>query len=252
MKNSLTHRSGQFILLSNVDDNTNRLFINGEEIPSSLWVGSGAYTQVVDGVTITIAKIYDLVGNIVLKKVTDTSFKFTKKDGAIQFSHIGQIIESTTLNTLAKVQEIYGTNTTWIQHTGYVLRGASSGVVSNSSIKTGGSDDAIVPYHRHSVSRAQLAESNGGHQHNIAANAVASQSVNLGNNYVGVGYSENNDYSYWLHGTSTGANIGLTSSNGAHQHYISAHNTDYAGTSGNTTNANIPNYKSVYIWERVS
>jgi hypothetical protein len=30
------------------------------------------------------------------------------------------------------------------------------------------------------------------------------------------------------------------------------HNCSYAGTNGNTTNANIPNYKSVYIWERTA
>ena len=28
--------------------------------------------------------------------------------------------------------------------------------------------------------------------------------------------------------------------------------TSYVGASGNTTNANIPNYKSVYIWERTA
>ena len=55
-------------------------------------------------------------------------------------SHIGQIIESTTLDAPDKVQAIYGTNTTWIQHSGYVLRGATSGVVAKSATKDGGSD----------------------------------------------------------------------------------------------------------------
>ena len=39
----------------------------------------------------------------------------------------------------------------------------------------------------------------------------------------------------------------FTNSTGSHGHTI-----NYAGTSGNATNANIPKYKAVYIWERTA
>ena len=54
-------------------------------------------------------------------------------------SYIGMIIESTTLNSEDKVIEQYG-GERWIEHSGYVLRGASSGVTANSNTKTGGND----------------------------------------------------------------------------------------------------------------
>ena len=54
------------------------------------------------------------------------------------------IIHSTKLSTAAQVKAVYG-GTTWISHSGYILRGATSGVTANSATKTGGTDDLIVP-----------------------------------------------------------------------------------------------------------
>ena len=65
-------------------------------------------------------------------------------------SHIGLIIHSTTLDTEAKVIAIYGGNH-WIQHSGYVLRGASSGVTANDATKTGGDDNAYLIKHSHTL-----------------------------------------------------------------------------------------------------
>lgn len=111
------------------------------------------------------------------------------------------IIHSTKLSTQAMVINIYG-GTTWISHSGYVLRGATSGVIANSAVKTGGSDDAIVVSHTHKVTFTSMAYTNGT------------------NWFRAVG------------GDSTDS-TSIQSS----------------GSSG--TNKNIPNYKSVYIWERI-
>lgn len=127
----------------------------------------------------------------------------------MNLSHVGMIIHSTTLNTEAKVKAIYGSNTSWIQHSGYVLRGATSGVVANSATKTGGEDTHIltvneIPSHRHSGST-------GG----------------------------------------TGKVAGYTSSGSDLSSYVGAQGyTNYEG--GGKAHNNLPNYKSVYIWERTA
>ena len=117
------------------------------------------------------------------------------------------VIESTTLDTMDKVIEIYG-GTTWIQHTGYVLRGASSGVVANSATKTGGEDS-----------------------HVLTINEIPSHShyslIDVGqpqNWYLAIGSNQNYSKKFGQTGTAGGGK---------------AHN-------------NIPNYKSVYIWERTA
>lgn len=129
-------------------------------------------------------------------------------------SFVGMIVESTSLDTKVKVQNIYGADTDWIQHTGYVLRGASSGVVANSATKTGGSDDAIVVQHTHSSSGTYF----------VCAGQDSSSTLEL---------AQSSSYAPKLFG---GATIQTSTAS--------------VGSSG--TNANIPNYKSVYIWERVS
>lgn len=80
MKNTLKHNGTTQLLLANVDDGTNRLFINDVEIPSSRWVGSGTYTQTINGVTISITKIADATGNIMLQKISDTVYKLVRKE----------------------------------------------------------------------------------------------------------------------------------------------------------------------------
>lgn len=117
-------------------------------------------------------------------------------------SYVGMVIHSTTLDTEAKVKAIYG-GSTWIQHSGYMLRGATSGVVANSATKTGGSDDAIVVAHNHGIP----------YQVNNAAGTA-----------------------HWGP-TMVASATGYTDSK-------------TVGESG--TNKNIPNYKSVYIWERTA
>ena len=166
-------------------------------------------------------------------------------------SHIGMIVESTTLDTEAKVKALYGNNTSWIQHTGYMLRGANSGVSSGAghNVSDGGNDNAIIPYHNHTV------PSGGQHSHMVgcpnAAHplglfysegtmqytnprivfAIKPERVNEGKSYGGAPFNA-------VSGNYSGFND-------AHSHTI-----NYSGE--DVTNKNIPKYKSVYIWERVS
>lgn len=242
MKNVLTYRNETIMLLANVDDGTNRLFINDEEIPSSQWVGTGNYTKTIDGVTISITKIANLSGNIVLKKVTDTSFRLVKKAEALQQSYIGMITTSTTLDTLEKVREVFGSDTTWIQHSGYMLRGAASGVVANSAAKTGGNDNAIIPYHRHGIPALSGSTNSNGYVLNTTFASASNE-----------GYSKVGGVQPGYFGGQMLVSIGAmnaASQKNSHTVTIPASNTNYNGE--DVTNKNIPNYKSVYIWERVS
>ena len=79
MKNVLIISTTEETLLSNIDDGTNRLFINGTEIPSSQWVGTGNYTATVEGHAITIKKTDDLTGNISLARLADYSYEMRKR-----------------------------------------------------------------------------------------------------------------------------------------------------------------------------
>lgn len=115
------------------------------------------------------------------------------------FSHIGMIIHSTTLDTMAKVIEIYG-GTTWIQHSGYVLRGATSGVTANSAVKTGGADTHTLtvnemPSHGHNLPAYNV----GGNYTmiNINADFPSSKAIYYGaTQSTGGGQAHNNLPSY--------------------------------------------------------
>lgn len=137
------------------------------------------------------------------------------KGEAKPYSFVGMIVESTTLNTEAKVKAIYGSGTSWIQHSGYMLRGATSGVTSGTghNVKDGGSDNAVIVNHTHKCASSNTLFAMGG---------------------------TSQIYSYYS-GSSPISGTALNAIN-------TSNPTD--GESG--TNKNIPNYKSVYIWERIS
>lgn len=78
MKNVLDHNGTEQLLLSNVDDGTNTLYINDVQIASSSWVGTGDYTQVISGTTITITKIDSLTGDIMLRHDYDNHYSFVR------------------------------------------------------------------------------------------------------------------------------------------------------------------------------
>lgn len=67
-------------LMANINDGTNRLVINDTEIPSSQWVGTGTYTYTNGTRSITIEKIVQNTGNIMIEQITGSSYKLVAKD----------------------------------------------------------------------------------------------------------------------------------------------------------------------------
>lgn len=78
MKNLIVINADGEQLVSSIHDNTNRLFINGTEINNSLWIGTGQYITTVENHEITINKIADLNGNIILVKNSDYHYSLLK------------------------------------------------------------------------------------------------------------------------------------------------------------------------------
>lgn len=102
--------------------------------------------------------------------------------------------------------------------------GTGSGLSARTLGSKGGTQDAVVPYHRHSVAKVSSAITGGGHTHPLTYNTDAAS----GTAKARVVPNGSGD---------------TTSNNGArsntHTHDLPAHNTDYVGTSGNTTGANM-------------
>lgn len=130
--------------------------------------------------------------------------KFLRGDGtwqpvSFERSYVGMIIHSTTLDTMAKVVAFYG-GTKWIQHSGYVLRGASSGVVANSAVKTGGADSVTLttnqmPSHAHYVGVSQTESYGAGPAGTQTARVYFGQ-VTSTTSYVGGGQAHSTLPSY--------------------------------------------------------
>lgn len=129
-------------------------------------------------------------------------------------SHVGMIIQSTTLDTMAKVIAVYG-GTKWIRHSGYFLYGASSGVVANSAAADGGEAT-------HTLTVDEMPS----HGHRVFSYYEYTAGQWDGLVYQGM-YNEYRDHGMgW-------ANFIENTGGGA------AHN-------------NMPPYKNVYIWERTA
>ena len=132
MKNILIISTTEEELLSNVDDGTNRLFINGSEISSALWVGSGDYATTVEGHAITIKKIDTLSGNISLAKVADYSYEMRRR----------------TPSSVVGVESIEQTSTSHVSGgTNIVTCTLTDGTETQFEIMNGekGADGAVVP-----------------------------------------------------------------------------------------------------------
>ena len=206
------------------------------DVASSNTASIGSMQEDVDSLETQVGTLENTVQShttsIVSLTQTTNSLVSDVEDLQDSKSYVGMIIHSTTLDTMDKVKAFYG-GTTWIKHEGYFLRGASSGVTPNSATASGGNDDAIVPYHRHTVSAVSGAITGGNHHHLVTTfGSSGGQGSGTAGAWVGTQSANTED--------------------ATHTHDLPQHNTDYVGTSGNTTNANIPRYKSVYIWERTA
>lgn len=78
MRNELVITSNGEQLVSSTHDETNELYINGSVIDSALWVGTGNYEVTVEGYNVTIQKVADLNGNIILVKLNDYLYALKK------------------------------------------------------------------------------------------------------------------------------------------------------------------------------
>lgn len=245
MKNTLKHNGTTQLLLANVDDDTNRLFINDIEIPSNSWVGNGTYTQTINGVTISITKIADINGNIMLQKISNTAYKLVRKEAeqSFQFSHIGQIIISTTLDDLEKLQAIYGNNTMWILHDGgYMLRGSNRYIYAGKAEADGGTE-TITPSGTISGGAVQshtlTVDEMPAHKHNLSYRTGVVAQGSSGLYYFDIGTS----------GAWYGENSPSFGSKGGSRGH--SHRFTQPTFEGDDVSI-MPPYKNVYIWERTA
>ena len=164
---------------------------------------------------------------------------------------------------------------TWIQIEDTFLLAAGTNHAAGS---TGGSEDAVVPYHRHSVSITSGAGSAHSHgKGTLAVSGGATEDAITGGAHThDVGYrsvySGGSNYSALTTAGTATATASAAAKSNTHKHNLPAHshtvsgstanesahthsvsgNTDYAGTSGNATGANMPPYLAVYVWQRTA
>ena len=120
---------------------------------------------------------------------------------------------------------------TWQKIEGRFLLGASASYELNS---TGGSANAIVPYHRHLIAAQGI--SGGSHAHSMGMH----WSSGAGGSSA---YKKDSNRALTSRNTETSA---------SHSHTLAAHYTNYEGTSGNATGANMPPYLAVNVWQRTA
>lgn len=132
---------------------------------------------------------------------------------ALTTPHIGMIIQSTTLDTEAKVIAVYG-GEHWIQHTGYFLYAGNTGVTANNAAADGGE-----PMHALTVNEMPR------HSHRVSS-----------------GWEDGGGIDRLVYGEK----------NGSYQDYGNAVVNFIESTGWGEPHNNMPPYKRVYTWECVS
>ena len=222
MKNNLTINENGIQMLSAIDDGTNALIINGAEIPSSSWVGSGNYTFTESGTTYTIKKAESAIGNYQLIQDTATTLHFqkpmSKVDEMLDILYPVGSYYDTSDDSFDPNVSFYGT---WEKLTdGRVLIASGNG---HSSGDTGGSEDAIVVSHSHNPSDSGYRFM---HSHGSLSGGDMAGPSGTGRHYPYQG--DRSDGAYWGSGPSTAS----------------------AGVSG--TGKNMQPYMTVNRWHRTA
>ena len=118
---------------------------------------------------------------------------------------------------------------------------AISGALNNTS--DGGSADAIVPYHSHSVNAVTTLGMSAHSTHSHTIYGKYKKTVAKGSNQNRVDSDGT---------SSTSAPYSASSADLSHTHSVPAHDTNYAGEEGNVVGANMQPYIVVYRWHRTA
>lgn len=127
---------------------------------------------------------------------------------------------------------------TWIQHSGYMLRGATSGVLADHTGNDGGDDSVTIS------SVASHNHTQNSHNHDQNSHDHSLTLWQNGQHYYGSSGSLLQWYSN-MYGSQSPKVSGTTATNKA------ATATNIANGSNYTVNT-LPKYKNVYIWERTA
>ena len=135
---------------------------------------------------------------------------------------VGTVIYSTTCDTMAKVVSTYG-GTTWIQHSGYFLYGATSNVTANNNVSNGGAAT-----------------------HTLVLNELPGRAVVAISNTTGT--TKNVSNAGW--GANNISNGGFTATSMQDAKSVNIGTSQGITQAGDKPISMIPPYKNVYIWER--
>ena len=254
----VTARSSDVFTVVRAQEGTVALTFNAnDKIELRLTAGTFTDPSGPSAVSITSASAKETPADADLFGITDSADVFKLKK--FSWANLKTAIKSTVLNYAYPVGSIYINASsvdnpatllgigTWEEiGAGRVLVGQNtSDTLFDALGETGGSKDAIVVAHTHTLSGSTA--SAGAHTHGISDPGHKHGSIypSSGSGYGAWGGAP---YSGYTDTTTSTTGISIQSG-GAHTHTLSG-NTDSTGSSG--ANANLPPYLVVKMWKRVS